>query len=46
MMGSRMEVGGRNMVSITIDSCLEEKGEGENSGITKLFEFNLNSKHT
>jgi hypothetical protein len=44
-----MEVGGRNMVSITIDSCLEEKGERGNSGIRKSFDFNLNSwksKHT
>jgi hypothetical protein len=34
---------GRNMVSITIDSCLEGKGERGNSDITKLFDFNLNS---
>jgi hypothetical protein len=50
MTGSRMEVGGRNVVSIAIDFVFEkEKGEGGNNGITKLFDFNLNSwksKHT
>jgi hypothetical protein len=49
MMGLRMEVGGRNMVSITIDLCLEEKEERGDSGIMKSFNFNLNSwrsKHT
>jgi hypothetical protein len=49
MTNSRMEVGGRKMVSIIIDSCLKEKEKGGNSGITKLFDFNLNSwksKHT